>query len=179
MEREARSIQAEFPADSPEFRWPNQTCMGNRDGVQGTVEFARPEVQKFPQFGKVRMQVVKLPDIALQDARMIGHPIENIDGGQTKTFELAAKISRDHFALHRVGVIVSASPAARKRRNIESLIDSILLAAREVECCFFLGRLELNNTLADFYTRQLVSTLEFTGAGLVGGSTGQATASLR
>jgi hypothetical protein len=68
---------------------------------------------------------------------MIGHPIENIDGGQTKTFELAAKISRDHFALHRVGVIVSASPAARKRRNIEFLIDSILLAAREVECCFF------------------------------------------
>jgi hypothetical protein len=61
MEREARSIQAEFPADSPEFRWPNQTCMGNRDGVQGTVEFARPEVQKFPQFGKVRMQVVKSP----------------------------------------------------------------------------------------------------------------------
>jgi hypothetical protein len=44
LEREARSIQAEFPADSPEFRWPSQTCMGNRDGVQGTVEFARPEV---------------------------------------------------------------------------------------------------------------------------------------
>jgi hypothetical protein len=48
-----------------------------------------------------------------------------------------------------------------------------LLAAREVERCFFLGRLELNNTLADFYTRQPASTLEFTGAGLVGESTGQ------
>ena len=39
------------------------------------------------------MQVVPLPDEALQDARMIGHPIKNIGGGQTKTFELAAKIN--------------------------------------------------------------------------------------
>ena len=33
----------------------NQICMGNRDGMHRDVEFARPEVQKFPQFGKVRI----------------------------------------------------------------------------------------------------------------------------
>ena len=118
MEREARSIQAEFPADSPEFRWPNQTCMGNRDGMQGTVEFARPEVQKFPQFGKVRMEVIKLQDKALQDGRMIGHPVENISGGQTKTFDLAAKVGRDHVAL-RVGAkrfSFAGSPQEKKYR---------------------------------------------------------------
>ena len=96
--------------------------MGNRDGMQGTGEFARPEVQKFPQFWKVGMQVVTLSKEPLQNARMIGHPIENISGGQTKTFELAAKVGRDHVALRRVEAIVSASPAVRKRRNIESLI---------------------------------------------------------
>src|SRR5271166_2009402 len=127
---EAPSVQAKFSADGLEFRWLSQICMGNRDGMQRTVEFARPEVQKFPQFGKVRMQVVKLPDKALQDARMIGHPIKNISGGQPKTFDLAAKIGRDHLALRRAEVIVSASPPVRKGRNIESLIDFILLAAR-------------------------------------------------
>src|SRR5277367_2000606 len=76
--------------------------MGDRDGMQRTVESARPEVQKFPQFGKVRMQIVTLPNEPLQNARMIGHPIENIGGGQTKTCELAAKISRDHVALRCV-----------------------------------------------------------------------------
>src|SRR5260370_12375382 len=136
---EARSVQAKFPADGLEFRWLNQICMGNRDGMQRTIEFARPEVQKSPQFGKVRVQVVKLPDKALQDARMIGHPIENISGGQTKTFELAAKIVRDHVASVVSGAIVSASPAVRKRRNIEFLIDFILLAAHEIECQFFSG----------------------------------------
>src|ERR1700693_3618821 len=35
------------------------------------------------------------------------------------------------------GVIVSASPAVRKRRNIEVLMDFILLAAHEIECQFF------------------------------------------
>jgi hypothetical protein len=31
--------------------------MGNRDGMQQTVELARPKVQKFPQFGKLRIEV--------------------------------------------------------------------------------------------------------------------------
>jgi hypothetical protein len=116
---EARSVQAEFPADGLEFRRLNQICMGNRDGMQGTGEFGRPEVQKFPQFGKVRMEVVKLQDKALQDARMIGHPIENIGGGQTKTFELAAKVGRDHVALRRVGTkrfSFAGSPQEKKYR---------------------------------------------------------------
>jgi hypothetical protein len=51
--------------------------------MQRTIELTRPEVQKLPQFGKVRMQVVTLSDETLQNARMIGHPIENIGGGQT------------------------------------------------------------------------------------------------
>src|ERR1700722_19565188 len=35
------------------------------------------------------------------------------------------------------GAIVSASPAVRKRRNIEVLMELILLAAHEIECQFF------------------------------------------
>ena len=38
------------------------------------------------------MQVVTLPNEALQDARMIRKPVENIGRGQTKPFKLAAKM---------------------------------------------------------------------------------------
>src|SRR5260370_1625981 len=68
--------------------------------MQRTIEFARPEVQKFPQFGKVRMQVVTLPDETLQNARMIGHSIENIGGGPNQTFGLAGKIRKKWAPRH-------------------------------------------------------------------------------
>jgi hypothetical protein len=50
--------------------------------VQLTLEIAAPELQKAVQFGKVRGNIKLLPDIALQQIRVIRQMVDDLRGRQ-------------------------------------------------------------------------------------------------
>ncbi len=50
--------------------------------MQLAVEVPAPKVEKFLEFGKTRGKVEVLPDIGLQERRMIGQAVEDLGCGE-------------------------------------------------------------------------------------------------
>ena len=162
---------------SLEFRRLNQICMGNRDGMQGTGEFARPEVQEISRnSGKVRMQVVGLlPRQSFARCADDQHPIENISGGQDQHLRAGGQNRRrpccppfvsgskwprpllPFFVLIRAKRFSFARQSAREEMS-DLLVNFMLLASHEIECQLLY--VEQNSTLADFYAGQLANILK-------------------
>ena len=76
----------------------DQAGMGDRDRMQRPFQLPLPEIQELQQHRKFRSEVVFLPDIALQKARMIGHAIEDRRSRQSVTLELTDELLRNHEA---------------------------------------------------------------------------------
>lgn len=85
-------MQPELAVDGSELRGLDQPRMGDHDGMQHTVELAGPKIQEFSQFGKMRMQIVPLPEKALQKTGKIRPVVKYVRGGQSETFALASKV---------------------------------------------------------------------------------------
>src|SRR5262249_35024519 len=98
MDRIRRStlVQPEFVPDRLDFGWLDEARMRHCHRIEQAVELARPEVEEFLELGKMRVQVVLLPDVVLQDVRMIGHAVEDVRGGEAVAFELAAEVGAGH-----------------------------------------------------------------------------------
>ena len=80
------------------------------------------------------MQVVLLPDVILQDPRMVGHVVKDIGGGEAVPFELAAEIGAGH-----AGSPDSVSDGVISNASWQSFVPQKscqinLLAADMVEC---------------------------------------------
>src|ERR1700722_6975308 len=93
------SVQPEFRANRLVFRRLDKARMRHRHRMKQAVEFARPEVEKLPEFWEVRMQVVLLPDEVLQNVRVIRHAIKDTGGRQSKPLELTAELGAGHAVL--------------------------------------------------------------------------------
>src|SRR5690348_1859188 len=89
-------MQHEFAADRFELRRLDQLAVRDLDGVQRPLELVLPKLQEARQLGKVREEVVGLPDEGLQQPMMIGTPVQDLRGGQAVTFELPLEVLRDH-----------------------------------------------------------------------------------
>src|SRR5579863_3468607 len=74
--------------------------MADPDRMQGTVQLLAPERQKFHQGRKLRRKIIVLPDIGLEQQRMIRKPIENFRRRQAKAFELTHEIARSTLGRH-------------------------------------------------------------------------------
>ena len=70
--------------------------MGDGDGMKQAVQLPRPEIEKLLQLGEMRVQVVLLPDVGLQDSGMIGHSVQDVGGRQTEPFELPTEVWAHH-----------------------------------------------------------------------------------
>jgi hypothetical protein len=60
--------------------------------MQRPLELAPPEVEEFVQLGKTGRQIVVLPDIALQETRMVRHAVQDRGGGQSVSGELTDEV---------------------------------------------------------------------------------------
>src|SRR5262245_2949556 len=70
-----------------------------------TVAHARlikPEIEEFIELRKCRAEIVILPDIALQQPRVIRPPVESVGSGQPIALKLPAKVLRNHCGLHPI-----------------------------------------------------------------------------
>ncbi len=60
-----------------------------------------PEMQEFLQNREARRDIQILPDIALQQGRMVGQVVENFGGGQPIILELFVEVANT-FNVHRL-----------------------------------------------------------------------------
>ena len=87
------------PVDDPPFRWPDQPMMGDPDGMQGARQLAFPKAQKTPQRGEIGGEIIVLPDVKLEQARMVGQMIMDLGSGQAIAIHLPAEVTALHLVL--------------------------------------------------------------------------------
>jgi len=92
----ARSVQAEFAVDRAQFRRTDQARMGDHDGVDRPLERLLPEREKFLQRGEIREEIVVLPDIGLQEPKVIGTAVKDARCGEALPFQLTPNVLADH-----------------------------------------------------------------------------------
>ena len=66
------------------------------------VQVASPKVQESMQLGKLRRDIVFLPDIALQKVPVIGHSVNDLCCGQTITEKLLLDVAMAPFPSHLI-----------------------------------------------------------------------------
>src|SRR5690606_25031351 len=104
------------------------------DRMQLAVQLAAPEIEEPAQDREVGGQIEILPDIALQEARIVGHVVEDLRGRQTIILELLPEIAfHIHpsvpgrtvtgLAWHR-SFVVDSSVSGKKSMNNNSLAAS-------------------------------------------------------
>ena len=74
-----------------EFRRFDQRGVGDAHPVDPAVEVAVPEIEEFREGGEAGGEVEVLPDEALQNVSVIGHPVEDFSGRQAIIVELRNK----------------------------------------------------------------------------------------
>jgi hypothetical protein len=85
-------MQPKFAVERFELGRLDELRMSHHHAVQRPVELFPPECQEFDQDRKLRGKVVVLPDIGLQQARIIRQMIENTRGGEPISRELLYEI---------------------------------------------------------------------------------------
>jgi hypothetical protein len=78
----------QFGADEFEFTRPDEFGVCDRYAKQFAFDFGDPKIEKRFEFWKARSLIVFLPDIALDQRRVIGKAIEYFCGRQTEAGEL-------------------------------------------------------------------------------------------
>src|SRR4051794_7868391 len=68
----ASLLQPKLSMDGPDLRRLDQSRMRDRDRVQRTFQGLEPKAEKLVQDRKLRTEIVVLPDVGLQQSRMIG-----------------------------------------------------------------------------------------------------------
>jgi hypothetical protein len=63
--------------------------VGNTHAVERPIEIGRPIIQKIDELRKFRRHVVVLPDVALQQPRVVWQAIEDFCGGEGESLKLA------------------------------------------------------------------------------------------
>src|ERR1700746_2377003 len=89
---DSTSMQAEHAVDGAQLRGLDQLGMRDSDREQRSLELFLPEAQEIRQRREFRKQVVVLPDIGLQQRRMVRHPIKDLRRRQTVTQHLLPEI---------------------------------------------------------------------------------------
>ena len=76
------SVQSELLVHFAPFGGLDEPFMGDTHRMQRAVQTGPPEIQKAFELGVMGMQVIALPDEALQQARVVGQVVENVCGRQ-------------------------------------------------------------------------------------------------
>ena len=85
-------MQLEFRVIMREFARADQFLMGNRDLIKFAFQMRFPETQEFLEHREARRQIELLPDVGLQQGRVIGHVVENFRRGETVIMKLPDQV---------------------------------------------------------------------------------------
>src|SRR5262245_52466878 len=82
------SVQPELAIDEPKLLWRDEPPMGDAHPVERSVKIGFPEIQEMQKLREFGSEVEVLPDIALQQSRVVRQSVEDLCSGQRKSFEL-------------------------------------------------------------------------------------------
>src|ERR1700733_3963575 len=99
----------------------DQACRGHSHGMEAALDLALPEIQEFVQHGITRCDVEILPDIGLQNVRMVRQMIEDLSGGEAIILQLANK-GHDVLLLSKHSSVAKSHPGLGNFR-LDDLYD--------------------------------------------------------
>jgi hypothetical protein len=114
-------VQPELAVDRADLGRLDQPRMRHGDRVQRTFQGLQPEIEELVERRKCRAQIVILPDIALQQPRVVWPPVENVSCGQPIALKLSAKVLRNHSALHPATGNVSVTRSSMQASKLKQL----------------------------------------------------------
>jgi hypothetical protein len=83
-----------------EFTGLDQPRLHHPHRMQRPVQILDPEIEEPAQFRKIRGQVVLLPDVALQEVLVVGHPVDDLCRGEPVALELKFQCASAYSSLH-------------------------------------------------------------------------------
>src|ERR1044072_282802 len=101
--------------------------------MQLAFEVAFPEIEELGEVGETRRQIQVLPDVALQDVLVIGHPVEDFGGRDAIVIEL-----RNETPVHSSRSLTPDALGhnhAPSTRNQQKSFHIKELAALTADCC--------------------------------------------
>ena len=111
------SVQSELFVHIAPFGGLDEPLMGHADRMQRSIQAGPPEIQKASQLRIMGVQVIALPDEALEQARVVGQVVEDVCGRQAIALQLCAEVGG------RYGI---ASKSVRHRRMIRAEAKSAI-----------------------------------------------------
>ena len=91
------SVQREIGRNEAQFGRLDEARMGHQDLVQPPLEILAPEIQEALELGKARVEIVVLPDVALDQRGMIWHPLEDFSRRQAVAAEHRREVVVGHW----------------------------------------------------------------------------------
>src|SRR5262245_56205499 len=89
-------VQPEYAVHRPDLGGLDQARMRDRHRMQRPFELLQPEGEEAVEDRELGAQIVVLPDVGLQQRRIIGHPVENMSRGEPVALELPSKVICRH-----------------------------------------------------------------------------------
>src|SRR5690349_3347657 len=94
--KHAKSVHGDDAVHGAEFAWLNKPLMRHADRMERPLDLTPPELQKLLQRRKSRREVIVLPDIELEQRRLVRHAVVDLCGGKSIAIKLLDETAVDH-----------------------------------------------------------------------------------
>ena len=91
-------MQAKLSVQIADFLRRQQLRVHHANFVERAVEAFAPEFEEIVEFWKVWRQIIILPEIGLDEDRVIGQPVQNLRRGKAVSLQLSDEIPVCHIA---------------------------------------------------------------------------------
>ena len=75
-----------------ELRGADQLAVGHGDGVQHAIQLVAPEIQEPVEVRELRIEIILLPEIGLEQGGVVGQSVEDFGRGEAVSGELAFEV---------------------------------------------------------------------------------------
>jgi hypothetical protein len=90
-------VQPPLCINHPHLGWSYKPFVSNTNLRQWAIQIPGPEIQEFNKPRKPRGKIIFLPDVALKQITVIGHPVGDLSRGQAPAEKLALQIILKHL----------------------------------------------------------------------------------
>src|SRR3954453_11652927 len=112
-------MQTKFEADRADLRRPDELLVGNLHRIERPIELVAPEGEELHQGRKIGSDVVILPDVSLEEPRMVRQAVEDFRRRQTISRQLADEGGGNAARLcYRAFVHLTSSEKATSIRHL-------------------------------------------------------------
>src|SRR5262245_27487176 len=113
-------VQPELAFDKAEFGGRDQPPVRHANAVERAVEIGVPEAEEIGELGKARGEIVILPDIALQEPRIVRQTVEDLRGCQREAVDLAKEGAVHRLIVPALSFLVFSKKLAARPSRVQN-----------------------------------------------------------